>query len=87
MIENKFFISVKRTKKMLHTKSMKHFAGDPAGIRTQDHYIKSVMLYQLSYGIVPPFFKSECKCNQFNLRFKIILRINIFYSFVTFLKL
>jgi hypothetical protein len=28
------------------------FFGDPAGIRTQDHYIKSVMLYQLSYGIV-----------------------------------
>jgi hypothetical protein len=27
---------------------------DPAGIRTQDHYIKSVMLYQLSYGIIPP---------------------------------
>ncbi len=27
------------------------FACDPAGIRTQDHYIKSVMLYQLSYGI------------------------------------
>jgi hypothetical protein len=26
--------------------------GDPAGIRTQDHYIKSVMLYQLSYGII-----------------------------------
>jgi hypothetical protein len=26
---------------------------DPAGIRTQDHYIKSVMLYQLSYGIIP----------------------------------
>ena len=26
-------------------------SGDPAGIRTQDHYIKSVMLYQLSYGI------------------------------------
>jgi hypothetical protein len=24
---------------------------DPAGIRTQDHYIKSLMLYQLSYGI------------------------------------
>jgi hypothetical protein len=24
---------------------------DPAGIRTQDPYIKSVMLYQLSYGI------------------------------------
>ena len=27
---------------------------DPAGIRTQDPYIKSVMLYQLSYGIVLP---------------------------------
>ena len=27
-------------------------SGDPAGIRTQDHYIKSVMLYQLSYGII-----------------------------------
>jgi hypothetical protein len=27
---------------------------DPAGIRTQDPYIKSVMLYQLSYGIVQP---------------------------------
>lgn len=25
--------------------------GDSAGIRTQDPYIKSVMLYQLSYGI------------------------------------
>ena len=25
---------------------------DPAGIRTQDPYIKSVMLYQLSYRVV-----------------------------------
>jgi hypothetical protein len=25
---------------------------DPAGIRTQDPNIKSVMLYQLSYGII-----------------------------------
>ena len=25
---------------------------DPAEIRTQDPYIKSVMLYQLSYGII-----------------------------------
>ena len=30
-------------------------SGDPAGIRTQDHYIKSVMLYQLSYGIISFF--------------------------------
>ena len=26
-------------------------SGDPAGIRTQDPYIKSVLLYQLSYRI------------------------------------
>ena len=26
---------------------------DPAGTRTQDPYIKSVLLYQLSYGIIP----------------------------------
>ena len=26
-------------------------SSDPAGIRTQDPYIKSVLLYQLSYGI------------------------------------
>ena len=28
-----------------------HLLGDPAGIRTQDPYIKSVLLYQLSYRI------------------------------------
>ena len=27
-------------------------SSDPAGIRTQDPYIKSVMLYRLSYGII-----------------------------------
>ncbi len=32
---------------------------DPAGIRTQDHYIKSVMLYQLSYGIIIEVAKIE----------------------------
>ena len=37
---------------------------DPAGIRTQDHYIKSVMLYQLSYGIVP--FLKDCKGRKKN---------------------
>ena len=30
---------------------------DPAGIRTQDPYIKSVMLYRLSYGII---FNPHC---------------------------
>ena len=32
------------------------FTRDPAGIRTQDPYIKSVMLYRLSYGINSHFF-------------------------------
>ncbi len=32
---------------------------DPAGTRTQDPYIKSVLLYQLSYGILP--FKAAAK--------------------------
>ena len=31
---------------------LKVFTSDPAGTRTQDPYIKSVMLYQLSYGII-----------------------------------
>gem|GEM_PF-1250926 len=33
---------------------------DPAGIRTQDPYIKSVLLYQLSYGILS-VFESDAK--------------------------
>lgn len=39
-----------------------HFISDPAGIRTQGPYIKSVMLYQLSYGIKPALpSKRGCK--------------------------
>ena len=38
---------------------------DPAGTRTQDPYIKSVLLYQLSYGIEP--FPSEEKRRSFFL--------------------
>ncbi len=36
------------------TKKRPPFGGlcDPAGTRTQDPYIKSVLLYQLSYGIL-----------------------------------
>ena len=36
------------------------FFCDPAGIRTQDPYIKSVLLYQLSYGILS-VFESDAK--------------------------
>ena len=34
---------------------------DPAGTRTQDPYIKSVLLYQLSYRILNRFPFEECK--------------------------
>jgi hypothetical protein len=39
---------------------MQAFLGDSAGIRTQDPYIKSVLLYRLSYGI-DSFFEKRCK--------------------------
>ena len=41
----------------------KQLKSDPAGTRTQDPYIKSVLLYQLSYGIKikTPFKKSFAK--------------------------
>src|SRR5690554_1621276 len=45
----------------LKTKKAPDFSeasSDPAGIRTQDPYIKSVLLYQLSYGII--IFYSTC---------------------------
>jgi hypothetical protein len=35
------------------------FFCDPAGTRTQDPYIKSVLLYQLSYGIISFSFRSK----------------------------
>ena len=34
---------------------------DPAGTRTQDPYIKSVLLYQLSYGIIRFGVKAAAK--------------------------
>ncbi len=33
----------------------RHYKGDPAGTRTQGPYIKSVLLYQLSYEIISCF--------------------------------
>ena len=35
------------------------FFSDPAGTRTQGPYIKSVLLYQLSYGINRLFFSER----------------------------
>ena len=39
------------TKKVGKKKDLFEVFCDPAGIRTQGPYIKSVLLYQLSYGI------------------------------------
>jgi len=58
--------------KCSNSKKASHFCeafGDPAGIRTQDPYIKSVLLYQLSYGILPFFeinfvFESDAKVEK-----------------------
>jgi hypothetical protein len=41
-----------RLKKKKPHSGLVAFSSDPAGIRTQDPYIKSVLLYQLSYGIL-----------------------------------
>ena len=52
---------------------------DPAGIRTQDPYIKSVLLYQLSYGIIVfksafPVLESGAKIGLSTLSSKINFR-------------
>ena len=47
---------------------------DPAGTRTQDPYIKSVLLYQLSYGIIPFFRDWECKDRKYIFRSKYFLK-------------
>ncbi len=46
---------IKKPSQIIDLQGFKPVRCDPAGTRTQDHYIKSVMLYQLSYGI----FKKE----------------------------
>ena len=47
-------------------------SSDPAGIRTQDPYIKSVLLYQLSYGIV---FRLNLKL--FDIQFLLLFGLSI----------
>ena len=42
---------------------------DPAGARTQDPIIKSDMLYQLSYGIIP-FSKGDANIKSICANFK-----------------
>ena len=52
-----FLLSLEQAQSRLETKKAPSigqcfYQSDSAGIRTQDPYIKSVLLYQLSYGIV-----------------------------------
>ena len=50
-----YFQSQLAEKKKSRPNGLLFYSCDPAGIRTQDPYIKSVLLYQLSYRII--FFK------------------------------
>ena len=42
------------------------FFRETAGTRTQGPYIKSVLLYQLSYDFEPAVFLRECKNKEFS---------------------
>ena len=52
---------------------------DPVGTRTQDPYIKSVLLYQLSYGISSFPTGMERKDMTKNIFYKSFLHFFIFY--------
>ena len=67
---------------LYHLKGFVNFKGltsDSAGTRTQDPYIKSVLLYQLSYEIIPcknrlpgqPCLFWECKDNNIHIPSKL----------------
>ena len=43
---------------------------EPAGTRTQGPYIKSVLLYQLSYEFISPRFKGCAKIGSFVIQAK-----------------
>jgi hypothetical protein len=51
MIDPIFDPKNKKPLQIFHLQGLFFYFGDPAGTRTQDPYIKSVLLYQLSYGI------------------------------------
>ncbi len=55
---------------MVHQTDVPFFC-DPAGTRTQGPYIKSVLLYQLSYGIIP-FCCWECKDKSLVIKSKFL---------------
>jgi hypothetical protein len=53
-----------KTKKGFDLHRSLFYQSDPAGIRTQGPYIKSVLLYQLSYGIVQNLYWSIAGCKN-----------------------
>ncbi len=58
LIDTNFYFCATRVKEKMKKPLFQRLfklARDPAGIRTQDPYIKSVMLYQLSYEILTLF--------------------------------
>ena len=56
------------------------FESEPAGTRTQGPYIKSVLLYQLSYEF-NPLRNRECKNKEFFISNKINLKTTfVFYK-------
>ena len=58
---------------------------DPAGIRTQDPYIKSVLLYQLSYRIIISFFFSPHSFVIAGAKLRTLFRsASVFGSFFSF---
>ena len=59
---------------------------EPAGTRTQGPYIKSVLLYQLSYEFNPLRFKRECKNKVFYYSTKMNLDLVEFIVLVLLLK-
>ena len=60
---------------------------DPAGIRTQDPYIKSVLLYQLSYGIKTHSSKCPSQMRMQNYTFMRTLQSAISKIFLLFFLL
>jgi tetratricopeptide (TPR) repeat protein len=55
---------------------------DPAGIRTQDPYIKSVLLYQLSYGILPLFKTRMQNYEKITRKQNLICKLFLFIFFI-----
>ena len=83
MIQVNKFVQKNDIKKAMTFSSL----SDPAGIRTQDPYIKSVLLYQLSYGILC-FFRNRMQNYEILSRIQnCILKLFLTISLISFQSL